>query len=70
MHIALVAADELRISAGRARDRAALADLHLDIVHDRADRNVASGIALPGFTSTCAPDDHLIARCRRCGAMI
>src|SRR5215472_8970621 len=40
-HVFLVAADDLRIGAGRARELAALADLHLDIVHDRADRNVA-----------------------------
>ena len=41
MHVALVAADDLRIGAGRARDLAALAELHLDIVHDGADRHVA-----------------------------
>ena len=38
-HVALVAADDLRIGAGRAGDRAALADLHLDVVHDGADRD-------------------------------
>ena len=38
--IALVAADDLRVRPGRARDRAALADLQLDVVHDGADRNV------------------------------
>src|SRR5262249_21151914 len=39
--VVLVAADDLRIGPGRARDLAALADLELDIVHDGADWNVA-----------------------------
>ncbi len=38
-HIALVAADDLRIGTGGAGDCAALADLHLDVVDDRADLN-------------------------------
>src|SRR5690606_38984989 len=38
--IALVAADDLRVGAGRTRDLSALADLQLDVVHDRADRHV------------------------------
>src|SRR5690606_39190269 len=37
----LVAADELRIGAGRTRDLSALAGLQLDIVDDRADRHGA-----------------------------
>src|SRR6516165_11223723 len=37
--ITLVATDDLRIGAGRTRDGAALADLHLDVVHDGADRD-------------------------------
>src|SRR5215813_9546610 len=36
-----VAADDLGIGAGRARDLPALADLDLDIVHDGADRDAA-----------------------------
>src|SRR6476469_5578809 len=38
--IALLAADELHIRAGRARDLTALARLHLDIVDYRAERHV------------------------------
>ena len=38
-HITLVATDDLRVGAGRARHGAALADLHLDVVDDRADRH-------------------------------
>src|SRR5215831_14824605 len=33
-HVVLVASDDLRVAAGRARDLTALADLDLDIVHD------------------------------------
>src|SRR6516164_1375034 len=40
-HILAVAADDLRVGAGRAGDLAALSDLHLDVVHDGADRNAA-----------------------------
>src|ERR1051326_1940244 len=42
-----VAADDLRVGAGRASDLAALADLQLDIMHDGADRNIGDrhGIA-------------------------
>src|SRR5438552_13997506 len=39
--IALIAADQLDISAGRAGDLTPLARLHLDIVDDRAGRDVA-----------------------------
>src|SRR5690606_9268142 len=35
-----IAADDLRIGAGRAGDLAALARLHLDVVDDRADRHL------------------------------
>ena len=34
-----VAADDLRVGAGRPGERAALADLRLDVVHDRPDRD-------------------------------
>src|SRR5262249_47933592 len=33
-HVVLIAADDLRIGASRARELAALAELELDIVHD------------------------------------
>ena len=39
LRVAAVAADELGVGAGRAGDLAALARLHLDVVHDRADRH-------------------------------
>ena len=38
--VVLVAADDLRVGAGRARELPALAELELDVVHDRADRHV------------------------------
>ena len=38
--VGAVATDDLRIGAGRARDLAALAGLHLDIVDDRAHRHL------------------------------
>jgi hypothetical protein len=44
-----VAADDLRIGAGRARDLAALADLHLDIVDDGADRHGAERHGIAGL---------------------
>src|SRR5438045_5896226 len=37
-HVILIAPDDLRIGAGRARELPALADLEFDIVHDGADR--------------------------------
>src|SRR5262249_17616482 len=40
-HVFAVAADDLRVGAGRARKLPTLADLELDVVHDRADRDVA-----------------------------
>src|SRR5262249_13496754 len=40
-HVLAVASDDLRVGAGRARELPALADLELDVVHDRADRDVA-----------------------------
>src|SRR4029077_10473635 len=38
-HVISVAADDLRIGAGRTRELPALADLEFDIVDDRADRH-------------------------------
>src|SRR5271170_3227461 len=48
-HVFLVAADDLGIRAGRARDLAALADLHLHIVDDGADRHVARRHGIAGL---------------------
>src|SRR3954453_7640392 len=39
--VILVATDDLRVGPGRTRDLATLADLELDIVHNRADRDIA-----------------------------
>src|SRR5262245_30886053 len=61
--VVAVAADDLRIGAGRARDLAALAELELDIVHDGADRNVAErhGIARL-HVNMLAGDDSIAGR--------
>src|SRR5262245_25919999 len=56
-----VAADDLRIGAGRARDLAALAELELDIVHDGADRNVAERHRVAGLHIDVLAGDHRIA---------
>src|SRR5262245_43527009 len=39
--VVLVAANDLGVGAGGTSDLAALPDLHLDVVDDRADRHVA-----------------------------
>src|ERR1700694_2745664 len=44
-----IAADNLRIGSGRARDLPALADLDLDIVYDGADGNVGSRHGITGL---------------------
>src|SRR5271154_355105 len=54
-HVFLVAADDLGIGPGRARDLAALADLHLHIVDDGADRHVARRHGIAGL------DVHVLA---------
>src|SRR5262245_12045997 len=61
--VVAIAADDLRIGAGRARDLAALAQLELDIVHDGADRNVAErhGIARL-HVNMLAGDDRIAGR--------
>src|SRR4030095_7527138 len=38
-HVVLIATDDLRIAAGRARDLTALPDLDLDLVDDGSDRS-------------------------------
>src|SRR3984957_6276623 len=48
-HVFLVAADDLGIGTGRARELPALADLELDIVHDGADRHVADRHGVAGL---------------------
>src|SRR5580700_11758879 len=48
-HVFTVAADDLRVSAGRARDLAALADLDLDIVDDGADRDIGGRHGVAGL---------------------
>src|SRR5207344_3578672 len=47
--VGAVAADDLRIGAGRTRDLAALADLELDVVDDGADRNVGERHGVAGL---------------------
>src|SRR3984893_6492453 len=60
-HIFAVAADDLRIGAGRARDLAALADLDLDIVHDGADRNIGGRHGVAGLDVDMLAGDHRVA---------
>ena len=59
--IFLVAPDDLHIGAGRARDLAALADLELDIVHDRADRDVADRHGVAGLHVDMLAGHHRVA---------
>ena len=66
--IALVAADDLRIGAGRAGDRAALADLHLDVMDDRADRNVGQRHRVAGLHVDLHARDDLVADARGAAA--
>ena len=59
--VALIAADDLRVRAGGTGDRAALADLHLDIVDDRADGNVGERHRIAGLHVDLKAGDHLVA---------
>ena len=68
--VALVAADDLGVGAGGAGDRAALADLHLDIVDDRADRHVPQRHRVARLHVDLRAGDHLSPTARRCGAMM
>src|SRR5499426_2329026 len=61
-HVFAVAADDLGIGSGRARDLAALADLDLDIVHDGADRNVADRHGVAGLDVDMLAGDDGVAR--------
>src|SRR5277367_4716195 len=60
-NVALVAADDLRIGSGGAGDRPALADLHLDVVDDRADGNVGERHCVAGLNVDLDAGDHLVA---------
>ena len=59
-NIALVAADDLRVRTGRTGDRAALADLHFDIVNDGADRNVGERHRIARLHVDLEAGDHLV----------
>src|ERR1700722_15557118 len=59
--IALITADDLSVGAGGASDRAALADLHLDIVDDRAHGNVGERHCIPGLHVDLDAGDHFVA---------
>ncbi len=59
--IALIAADELDVGAGRAGDLAALAGFHLDIVDDCADRHAAQRHRVAGLDVDPLARDHRIA---------
>src|SRR5580692_8800760 len=60
-HIFAVAADDLRIIAGRARDLAALADLDLDIVDDGADRDIGGRHGVAGLDVDMLAVNHRVA---------
>src|SRR5262249_46275733 len=60
--VVAVAADDLGIGSGRARDLPALADLDLDVVHDGADRNIAGRHGIAGLHVDVLAGDHRVAR--------
>src|SRR5208282_563840 len=59
--VALIAADDLRVGSGRAGDDAAPADLHLDVVDDRADRDAGERHGVAGLHVDLHAGDHLLA---------
>ena len=61
LRVAAVAADELGVGAGRAGDLAALARLHLDVVHDRADRHRREGHRVARLDVGLGRGDHAVA---------
>src|SRR5688572_8196262 len=61
-HHAAVAADDLDVGAGRTRDLAALARLHLDIVDDGADRHLAELHRIARLHVDLAAGDDGVAR--------
>ncbi len=60
-HVALVTSDDLRVGAGGAGDRAALADLHLHVVDDRPDRDAGERHGVARLHVDLKPGDHLVA---------
>src|SRR5690606_8791979 len=60
--IAGVLADQLDIRACGARELAALAGLHLDVMHDRADRHILQRHRIAGLDVDVAARNHLVAR--------
>ena len=65
---ALVLADQLHEGAGRARHLAAAAGLELDVVDDRADRDVAQRQRVARLDVDALARHHLSPTARRCGA--
>src|ERR1700722_11305440 len=61
-NITLIAANDLSIRAGGAGDRAALADLHLDIVDDRAHGNIGERHRVPRLDVDLGAGPHSAAR--------
>ena len=59
--VALVAGDDLGVGPGRAGERAALADLQLDVVDDRAHRHVADRHGVARLDVDLVARDHLVA---------
>ena len=59
--VALVATHDLGVGAGRAGQSAALADLQLDVVDDRADRHVADRHRVARLDVDLLAGRHLIA---------
>ena len=68
----LVATDILGVGTGRTGDLATLAGLHLDVVHDGADRHALErhGIARLHVDGACSDEMTLSPAARRCGARI
>ena len=63
-----IAADDLGIGAGGTRDLPALADLHLDIVHDGADRDVRERHRIAGLHVDIFAGHDESPTASRCGA--
>ena len=59
--VALIATDVLSVGTGRTRDLPAGARLHLDIVHDGADRHRGQRHGIAGLHVDLGASDHLIA---------
>src|SRR4029453_12214047 len=60
--VVLVTTDDLGVGAGRTRDLAALPDLHLDVVDDGADRNIAERHDISGLHVDIVAGNHGVAR--------